>query len=272
MPTTISDIGPHLTAEDLLHDITTGGFHLQFQPIIQLQTQKIIGLEALMRWNHSIYGAIPPLTFVPLSHQWGLGLEISKFALTRSCRALSKLQKSVGLDRDLYMSVNFTSNDFADENFIDNIYMALSQTDLHPRKLRLELLESVMLNDQSNAIRTLTMCRQTGMGITVDNYGTSREFAESLHLYPVDAVKIAPSLVRSMLSDNSTYDLIAALTEHARNLGIKVSAVGIEKIEEAHALQSMGCELAQGYMFSPPLNEPALMSLFLSEGDQLQYA
>lgn len=263
---------PNLTADSLRHAIANGEIHLQFQPIVNLTSQRIQGLESLMRWTHPVYGAIPPPVFLPLAHNSGLILELSNHALLQSCRALKKLRKSVGLEHDLFISVNFTAQDFTDENFLDHLYMALSQTDLHPRNLRLELTEHVLLSDSAGAAKTLALCRNTGMGITVDDYGTNSEFAEKLHHYPVDTVKIPPHLVRAFLSDKNAYDYVSALITHAHKLNLTISAVGVERMEEAEALYHMGCHLAQGYLFSPPLDEDMLKDLFLPQTKAAEFA
>lgn len=235
--------------------IGTEQLSLHYQPIMNLHTGQVDGFEALMRWNHPEKGSISPGIFIPVAEDSGLIVEASRWALREACRALRRMEAKVGLERDLFMSVNFSSTDFAEENFLDTLYTILSETDVAPNKVHLEITERLLMNQPQNAKETLAMCRKAGLGISIDDFGTGYSSLSYLHYYPIDTLKIDQSFVRNMLQDKTSKELVKSIIALGTNMNMKIIAEGVEHAEEADLLKEMGCGQAQGYYFSRPHSE-----------------
>jgi len=242
-------------ANDFRAAIGTDQLSLHYQPIMNLRTGQVDGFEALMRWMHPEKGPISPGVFIPVAEESGLIVDASRWALRESCRALTRMESRAGIDRDLFMSVNFSSTDFAEENFLDQLYTILSETDVAPHKVHLEITERLLMNQPQNAKDTLTLCRKAGLGIAIDDFGTGYSSLSYLHYYPIDTLKIDQSFVRNMLADKTSAELVKSIIALGTNMNMKIIAEGVEHTEEAKALLDMGCERAQGYHFARPLSE-----------------
>lgn len=244
-----------IIANDFRAAIGTEQLSLHYQPIMNLQTGHVDGFEALMRWHHPEKGPISPAIFIPVAEESGLIVEASRWALRESCRALKRIESRVGLDRDLFMSVNFSSTDFAEENFLDQLYTILSETDVAPHKVHLEITERLLMNQPQNAKETLNMCRKAGLVIAIDDFGTGYSSLSYLHYYPIDTLKIDQSFIRNMIEDKTSRELVKSIISLGQNMNMKIIAEGVEHAEEAQALLEMGCERGQGYYFSRPHSE-----------------
>lgn len=235
--------------------IGTDQLSLHYQPIINMSTGYVDGFEALMRWNHPTKGPISPGVFIPMAEDTGLIVEASRWALREACRALKRIESKVGLEHPMFMSVNFSSSDFAEENFLDQLYTILSETDLEPQKVHLEITERLLMNQPQNAKETLSMCRKAGLGISIDDFGTGYSSLSYLHYYPIDTLKIDQSFIRNMLQDNTSMELVRSIVALGQNMNMKIVAEGVETAEEAEALKNLGCERVQGYYYSRPHSE-----------------
>lgn len=243
--------------------IGTDQLSLHYQPIINLQTGQVDGFEALMRWNHPEKGPISPAIFIPVAEDSGLIIEASRWALREACRALKRIEGRVGLERDLFMSVNFSAADFAEENFLDQLYTTLSETDVQPHKVHLEITERLLMNQPQNAKETLNLCRKAGLGISIDDFGTGYSSLSYLHYYPINTLKVDQSFVRNMLADKSSKELVKSIVALGTNMNMDIIAEGVESIEEANALRDMGCHQAQGYYFSRPKSEKEIIDVLI---------
>jgi EAL domain-containing protein (putative c-di-GMP-specific phosphodiesterase class I) len=232
--------------------IGTDQLSLHYQPIINLKDGSVSGFEALMRWKHPEHGPISPAVFIPVAEDTGLIVEASRWALREACRALKRIEAKVGLQNPLFMSVNFSSTDFAEENFLDQLYSILSETDVEPHKVHLEITERLLMNQPQNAKETLTLCRKAGLGIAIDDFGTGYSSLSYLHYYPIDTLKIDQCFIRDMLQDQTSRELVKSIIGLSANMNMKTIAEGVEHAEEADFLREMGCEMAQGYFFSRP--------------------
>lgn len=243
--------------------IGTDQLSLHYQPIINLQTGQVDGFEALMRWNHPEKGPISPAVFIPVAEDSGLIIEASRWALREACRALKRIEGRVGLERDLFMSVNFSAADFAEENFLDQLYTTLSETDVEPHKVHLEITERLLMNQPQNAKDTLTLCRKAGLGISIDDFGTGYSSLSYLHYYPINTLKVDQSFIRNMLADKSSKELVKSIVALGTNMNLDIIAEGVESAEEAAALRDMGCQQAQGYYFSKPKSEKEIIEVLI---------
>lgn len=235
--------------------IGTEQLTLHYQPIMNLESGMVDGFEALMRWNHPTKGPISPAIFIPVAEESGLIVEASRWALRESCKALKRMEGRVGIERDLFMSVNFSSTDFAEENFLDQLYTILSETDVAPHKVHLEITERLLMNQPENAKNTLTMCRKAGLGIAIDDFGTGYSSLSYLHYYPIDTLKIDQSFIRNMMQDKTSMELVKSIIALGTNMNMKIIAEGVEHAEEADFLLEQGCQRAQGYYFARPQSE-----------------
>ncbi len=241
-----------------------GELSLHYQPIIDLQTGQIQGFEALMRWLHPEKGHISPGIFIPVAEDSGLIVDASRWALKEACKALKRIQGRTGYDRQLFMSVNFSSTDFAEENFLEQLYTTLSATDVEPELVHLEITERLLMTQPDNAKETLSMCRKAGMGISIDDFGTGYSSLSYLHYYPIDTLKIDQSFVRNMSKDDTARELVKSIISLGKNMNMHTIAEGVEDMSEANALRDMGCDAAQGYFFSRPMDEATITDVVRS--------
>lgn len=253
-----------IMANEFRAAIGTDQLSLHYQPIINLQSGYVDGFEALMRWNHPEKGNISPAIFIPIAEESGLIIEASRWALRESCRALKRIEGRVGLERDLFMSVNFSATDFAEENFLDQLYTTLSETDVEPHKVHLEITERLLMNQPQNAKDTLTLCRKAGLGISIDDFGTGYSSLSYLHYYPINTLKIDQSFIRNMMGDKSSKELVKSIIALGSNMNMEIIAEGVESADEARALLDMGCQQAQGYYFCKPKPEKEIIDVLVA--------
>lgn len=256
-------------ANEFREAMEQGQLSLNYQPIINLGNGQVDGFEALMRWNHPEKGFISPGIFIPVAEESGLIVDASRWALREACKALKRIEGRLGYDRDLFMSVNFSSTDFAEENFLEQLYNIMSATDVDPHKIHLEITERLLMNQPENAKETLTMCRKAGMGVAIDDFGTGYSSLSYLHYYPIDTLKIDQTFIRNMHEDETALELVKTIIALGQNMRMKTIAEGVEEQAEALKLKEMGCDCAQGYYFSKPLAEDDVIGL-LAEWDEKQ--
>ncbi|MCB1680746.1 MAG: EAL domain-containing protein [Rhodospirillales bacterium] len=232
---------------------------LYYQPIISLTDGTIVGFEALMRWNHPKKGFISPAIFIPVAEESGLIIEASKWALREACMALKRIEEVVKpRKKRLYMSVNFSSADFSSDDFVNNVYNTISESDVVPEQIHLEITERVLIQQPDRAKDTLRMCRKAGMSIAIDDFGTGYSSLSYLHYFPIDTLKIDQTFVRDMHKNEHSLALVNSILTLGKNMHMTTVAEGVEVKEEAYKLREMGCDLAQGYLFAKPMSEEDL--------------
>ena len=242
-------------AHDFQSALGSDEIFLNYQPIINLQTGDIYGFESLMRWVHPERGFISPGIFIPILEENGQILEASKWAFRESCSALTRIQDQSGYKRDLDMSINFSSEDFSADNFMDNINTVLSETKVKPENIHLEITERLLMFQPSTARDSLDSCRKAGMNISIDDFGTGYSSLSYLHAFPINTLKIDQSFVRDMHLNKSSMELARSVISLGQNLEMSIIAEGVEQLEEAQLLKEMGCQYAQGYYFGKPMVE-----------------
>lgn len=240
--------------------LENGDLSLHYQPIIDIQEGGIVGFEPLMRWEHAEKGFISPGIFIPIAEESGLIVEASKWALGEACMALKRIEQKTGRD-GLYMSVNFSSRDFAVEGFVDTAYQIISKSDVNTSQIRLEITERLLMQQPDNARETLNLCRDAGMSIAIDDFGTGYSSLSYLHYFPIDTLKIDQSFVRDMSKNENSLELIKSIIALGQNLSMSIVAEGVEEESEAKLLKELNCEAAQGYYFARPLPEKEAMAL-----------
>ena len=226
--------------------------HLVYQPKVDLQTGTIVGSEALLRWNRSEFGAVSPAKFIPVAEESGLIVPIGEWALHTACLQ-ARAWEAAGLDAGL-VSVNLSVRQFLRVNVVDWVLGTLEQTGLDPRRLELELTESLIAHDTDQVIDTINRLRAAGVTISIDDFGTGYSSLSYLKRFKVNTLKIDQSFIRNMLKDPEDAAIPIAVISLAHALGLKVIAEGVETAEHCTVLREHGCDQIQGYFFSPPVS------------------
>jgi EAL domain-containing protein (putative c-di-GMP-specific phosphodiesterase class I) len=258
-------------ANEFKDALAKGLIHLHYQPIIDLSKGTINGFEALMRWTHEDRGFVSPGIFIPVAEKSGLIVEASRWALRESCEALKRIESQVARSNDLYMSVNFSSTDFAEPSFLEHVYKIISESDVQASQIKLEITERLLIQQPDNAKDVLQMCRDSGMGISIDDFGTGYSSLSYLHFFPIDTLKIDQSFIRQMFREDASMELVKSIIGLGKNMNLTVVAEGVEDIEEARILQALGCDYAQGYYFAKPMPEEDVINL-IREWEPLKLA
>ncbi|MET1013544.1 MAG: EAL domain-containing protein, partial [Paenisporosarcina sp.] len=234
---------------DLHKAIERDEFLLHYQPKLNLKTGNIVGVEALIRWNHPKRGMISPASFIPVSEETGLIIPIGEWALYTACKQ-NKAWHQKGFTT--VMAVNLSARQFTQSNFVDTIATVLKETGLEPQYLELEITES-MTADIERTISTLQQFKQLGVRISIDDFGTGFSSLNYLKQFPVDTLKIDQSFVRELNNNPNDETIVKTIISMAHNLNLNVVAEGIETKEQLVFLQQHLCNEGQGYLFSKPV-------------------
>jgi EAL domain-containing protein (putative c-di-GMP-specific phosphodiesterase class I) len=228
-------------------------FHLQFQPIVELATGEVVGLEALARWRHPVRGTVSPLSFIPIAEEMGLIVPLGRWILFEACRQLAALRADGG-NPALTVSVNVSGRQLASADLATDVATALATHGLAPPNLILEITESVLVEDQRSPIEVLAKIRATGVRIAIDDFGTGYSSLAYLHRLPIDILKIDKSFVDRLIDGNEEAVLAEAIIQIGHALGMQIVAEGIEEEFQRDRLGQMGCDLGQGYWFAHPVD------------------
>lgn len=231
---------------------------LLYQPKIDLASGKIVGVEALLRWQHSSLGSISPERFVPIAEETGLILPIGEWVLRSACRQI-RAWRDVGIE--LPVAVNLSACQFRQRNLAATIQRILSETGVPPQCLEIEITESDVMENAESAIATLDELKARGISISVDDFGTGYSSLSYLKRFPLDVLKIDRSFVRDIVVDSDDAAIVEAIIALARSLDIKVVAEGVETPDQMAFLNRSGCNFAQGYLFSPPVEPERISAL-----------
>jgi len=248
-------------ANEFKEALSANEIKLHYQPIINLQTGEIFGFEALMRWFHPEQGFISPGVFIPIIEDNGEILQASQWAFKESCSALKRIQTTTNSSHNFHMSVNFSSEDFSSNDFLKNINNTISETNVKPQQIHLEITERLLMTQPEKAKETLSQCREAGMGISIDDFGTGYSSLSYLHSFPVNTLKIDQSFVRDMHQNKSSLELVRSIIFLGKNMNMSIIAEGVEHREEALLLKEMGCENCQGFYFAKPMSEEDAIDL-----------
>jgi diguanylate cyclase (GGDEF)-like protein len=234
-------------------------FVLHFQPKVDINTWQISGAEALIRWHHPERGLISPGEFIPLAEETGLIAQIGEWVLRKSC---AQLKEWAGSAATLTVSSNISARQFQDPNFFSLVMSMLDETGVAPEQLELELTESSIMTNLDSAVRTLSAFQNSGIRISVDDFGTGFSSLAYLKRLPIDVLKIDRSFVHDATTDPDDAALVMAIITLAHNLRLKVVAEGVETEEQLRFLHLLRCDEIQGYLFSKPLPADEFKRLF----------
>ncbi len=260
----IFDYEMHLKARKLMQLVTDmrqalkrQEFVLHYQPIVSLQTGRIVGVEALIRWQHPGHGLVSPGEFIPVAEESGLIIPIGQWALEEACRAMARFSEQCGMD--LMLSVNISGKQFAQEDLFDHVKRALSLSGMKPSNLKLEITESVVMENAQHAIELLKRLKSLDLQVSIDDFGTGYSSLSYLHRFPVDMLKIDRSFVSMMEVGSENLEIARTIVALAHGLSLEVVAEGVETLEQQEMLRALGCEFAQGFYYARPLAESVLV-------------
>lgn len=225
---------------------------LHFQPQVDIDLMKVVGFEALIRWQHPVKGMISPVRFIPVAETTGQIVEIGEWVLAEACRFLAKLQKQ-GYDGKL--SVNVSSRQLKDINLCSFLKQVIAQTHIDPKKLDLEITESMLMGDVESAIKQLYEFRKLDVALSIDDFGTGYSSLSYLKRFPVDTLKIDRSFIKDIPEDRDDMEISSAIIAMAQKLNLKLVAEGVETEAQIEFLRKNACYVIQGYYFSQPLPE-----------------
>ena len=245
---------------DLRRALDRDELRLHYQPIVDLATDRIVALEALVRWEHPTRGSIPPLSFIPIAEQTGLIVPIGRWVLETACRQARRWLDAFP-DAPLVMSVNLSAHQFAQPTLVDDIRATLEASGLPADRLELEITESVLLDEGEASATALRAIRDLGVGLVLDDFGTGYSSLSYLRRLPLDTIKIDRSFVAGIDDDNSNLPIVEAVIALAHGLGIEVVAEGIETAGQLARLRDLVCDRGQGYWFARPQPPEALDAL-----------
>lgn len=226
-------------------------FFINYQPIVALDDFHVCGFEALVRWQHPERGLISPQDFIPVAEEAGQILAIGTWVLRQACHQIKRWQEKFPTDQSLYMTVNLSAKQFAQPDLIDQVSSILAATGLDPNLLKLEITESVLMDDFDSAAAMLFQLRALGVRLSIDDFGTGYSSLTYLHRFPIDTLKIDRSFVSVMDKDN--IEIVRTILSLAENLGMDVVAEGVETQEQMALLRNLECQSGQGYFFSKPM-------------------
>jgi len=250
---------------DLRRAIQEQEFVLHYQPIISLKSGQIVGLEALVRWQHPQQGMISPVEFIPIAEETGLIQHIGLLVLQQACRQLRSWQIQNLVSPDLSMSVNLSACQFAQPNLTEQVYQILQETELNPYCLKLEITESAIMGNPRSAADILHNFRRRHIQLSMDDFGTGYSSLSYLHSFPMDNLKIDRSFIQGSGELSSAQGLVPIIVAIAKRMNMRVIAEGIETPTQLEQLRSLNCDYGQGYLFSKPLEPSQVLDLIASD-------
>ncbi len=237
---------------DLRHAIERGELAMNYQPIVSLSDGHLVGFEALLRWHHPEFGMIPPNRFIPIAEDSGLIQPITVWILHQTCMQLAKWQHISSEYENLIVSVNISGKHLSKDDLITDVLDVLQQSQLSAHTLKLEITESVAMENAEHTINVLNRLKQIGVQLSIDDFGTGYSSLSHLHRLPFDTLKIDRSFVCRVGDRGENSEVLQTVISLAKNLKMRVIAEGIETSAQLAVLQNLGCDYGQGYLLAKP--------------------
>ncbi|MBD1940582.1 EAL domain-containing protein [Microcoleus sp. FACHB-68] len=249
-----------LTLEnELRHALTRNEIHLHYQPRVELHHNQIVGVEALVRWQHPELGFVSPVKFIPIAEANGLIVPIGEWVLRTACTQ-NRIWQEAGLP-PIRMAVNLSARQFEQSDLVERINQILEETGMDVAYLELEVTESLFVDNIQNTINILQQLRDRGITLALDDFGTGYSSLNYLRHFPIDTLKIDRSFVRDVVADPHNAAVTNAIISLAKSLELKITAEGVETQDQFEYIKSQGCNEIQGYYFSRPVPADALARL-----------
>jgi diguanylate cyclase (GGDEF)-like protein len=250
---------------DLRRAIKREEFRIYYQPIVSLVTGRIIGFEALVRWHHPERGLISPMEFIPVAEETGMIVFIGQWVLHEACRQMHTWQAQFPTTPPLIINVNLSGKQLTQPDLIKQIDQVLHNTRLDARSLKLEITESVIIDNTESAIAMLSQLRTLNIELQMDDFGTGYSSLSYLHRLPINTLKIDRSFISNIGIRGENLEIVRAIVKLAHSLNMDVTAEGIETVEKLSQLRALRCDRGQGYFFSRPLESKAVEVLLATE-------
>jgi len=238
---------------DLRRAVDRSEFYIDYQPIVRLDGGMLVGFEALVRWQHPERGLISPDNFIAVAEETGSIVPIGQWVLLQACLQMKRWQEKHPSVSPLSISVNLSGRQFGHTNLLEQITQILNSTGLDPRTLKLEITESIVMENVESTARTLEKLRKLGVELSIDDFGTGYSSLSYLHRLPIDTLKIDRSFVSRIGENNENKEIVRTIIMLAQNLGMGVIAEGVETKEQFDLLRELDCQCVQGFLMSRPL-------------------
>jgi len=246
---------------DLRQSIRRKELALYYQPIVELATGNIVGAEALIRWHHPTQGLIPPDRFIPIAEETGFILKLGHWVLREACHSLRHWQQQQVVTSSFSISVNVSACQFAQLDFVKQLDEILAETQLDPQCLKLEITETVIMQDIPSVADNISNLQQRSIQLSIDDFGTGYSSLSYLHSFSVENLKIDRSFINRLHKKKSNFRLLTAIVEIGKAMKMNLIAEGIETSEQLTHLKLLGCQFGQGYLFSKPLPSEEMVDL-----------
>ncbi|HCE07797.1 MAG TPA: hypothetical protein DEQ40_04195 [Oxalobacteraceae bacterium] len=253
----------HVLRMELRHALSRGELVLHYQAKVDTQTRRLVGVEALVRWQHPLRGMIPPADFIPFAEESGLILPIGDWVMRTACQQNVTWQ-TAGLPA-IRIAVNLSACQFGHHDLVGQVRQVLRDTRMDPQYLELELTESVLVQEAEQAVPTLSRLNDIGIKLSLDDFGTGYSSLNYLRRFPLDNLKIDRSFISGMTSNAHDAIIVEAVIALAHNLKLRAIAEGVETREELDLLAVLGCDEIQGFYFSKPLPADEFKLLLVEE-------
>ncbi len=256
-------VARHKLENNLRHALDRQEFQVYYQPIISLDNKKIVGFEALLRWQHPEQGLISPAKFLPIAEEIGLIVAIGEWILHSACQQMALWQTQISTASQLKISVNLSAKQLQDPNFLGAVKRVLTQTGLEGKSLQLELTESMLMENLKALTTLLWQLKEEGIELSIDDFGTGYSSLSYLHRLPIDNLKIDRSFIKSIGKEKDGRNIVATIINLAHQMEMTTIAEGIESPKQLDRLQFLGCEKVQGYLFSRPVPSDQATALLM---------
>ena len=249
---------------DLRKAIEQDQLRVHYQSIVSLKTQQVVGVEALVRWEHPRRGLVPPGDFIPLAEETDLIVSIDRWVMREACRQLSRWKETIPLARELTVSVNLSTKHVSKQDLVEFVESVLEETGLHPSDLKLEITERAILEKSELTDGVFDRLRENGIQLQIDDFGTGYSALSYLSNFPINALKIDRSFIRTMVEDDNNSKIVQAILMLSQRLNVGVIAEGVETQTLYDHLNELGCEYGQGYFISKP-QDPDHVTAYLEQ-------
>lgn len=243
---------------DLKKAIKDEEFEVYYQPVVDIKLQKVVGAEALIRWNHREKGFISPEEFIHIAEHHGLINEIGSFVIRKVCEDLPRFLNKFG--EDFILAFNVSSKEFADEEYLPKLLEFVNDFHLSPKNLELEITETYIMQNHTLAIDKMKELRSNGFNIAIDDFGTGYSSLSYLKKFPINKIKVDKSFVLDIINDQDDNDMVKAIINIAKIFNLEVQAEGVETLEHLQILKELSADIAQGYYYSKPVNIDDVLS------------
>jgi EAL domain-containing protein (putative c-di-GMP-specific phosphodiesterase class I) len=254
---------------DLRAAIEREEFRLVYLPVVSLGSTNITGFEALIRWEHPERGLVPPIEFIPIAEETGVIVPLGRWVLEEACRQLSHWEDRFPNHPDLSISVNLSGKQLQQADLVNEVSEILTQSKIHPERLRLEVTETVLMDDPDYSTSVVQRLNDLGVQVQIDDFGTGYSSLSYLNRLHIDTLKIDRSFINSLGSAGERTVVVEAIIRLARDLGINVIAEGVETSQQLESLRNLECEHGQGFLFSEPVSADRAADLLATQLSEL---